>query len=235
MEEALRALGVRDELLSAQERRTLDEDGVLILENYIAPDMLAALRQRYDELAENNWALNVVGKGQIFNRVITDPKLLTAAAHVIKGPFKLLAINGRTAPPGAGAQKLHPDHPIAVEPGDYAVLNSMWMLDDFTEDNGATRYVPASHRSGRLPGDEMENPEDAHPRERKLIAPAGSVALINAHVWHGGTLNTTDGQRRVLACAFTRRENPQQADQRATLSTEFVAGLTSAERWLLDV
>lgn len=235
MDEALRTLGVRDDLLSEEERTALDEDGVVILEGYIPAGMLESLRQKYDELVDDNWILNLVGKGDVFHEVINDPKLLTAAAHVIGRPFKLLAINGRSAPPGAGAQKLHPDFPSAVKPGDYSVLNSMWMLDDFTEDNGATRYVPASHRSGRVPGDEMEDVHAVHPKERKLVAPAGSVAIINAHVWHGGTLNTTQRPRRVVACAFTSREFPQQADQRAALGTDGIARLTPAERWLLDV
>lgn len=248
MEEALATLGVHDGLLSEEERRTLDLEGVLILEDHMDPAVLQRLQARFDEIiAEQEAAgtpereagakgiMNTVDKGPVFEAVFSDPKLLAAARHVIGRPFKIMALNGRSALPGSGLQGLHPDWETPVDPGGYSIINSMWLLDDFTERNGATRVVPGSHRTGHLPGDEMANPVDTHPRERKIIAPAGSVAIFNAHVWHGGTLNASDRPRRVLHCAFVAREHPQQTDQRANLSPETVARLTPAQRWLLDV
>ena len=84
----------------------------------------------------------------------------------------------------------------------------MWMLTDFTEDNGPTRVVPRSHRSGKHPQDVMEAPEEAHPDEIKLIGAAGTVVVFNSHLWHGATLNpaiTTAQTLPVFGVAATTR------------------------------
>ena len=60
----------------------------------------------------------------------------------------------------------------------------MWLLTDFTKENGPTRVVPGSHRSGKHPQDVMEAPEEAHPDEIKLIGTAGTVVVFNSHLWH---------------------------------------------------
>jgi ectoine hydroxylase-related dioxygenase (phytanoyl-CoA dioxygenase family) len=64
----------------------------------------------------------------------------------------------------------------------------MWALDDFTEDNGATRFIPGSHRwvDGRPDGDE----EMVH-----AVMPAGSVLFYLGKLWHGGGANRTDRPR----------------------------------------
>lgn len=232
MSEALSSFGVDDGLLTEQERMRLDTDGVVVLEHHMDEDLLEAFRARYDVLTDH---VNLVDKGEVFWAALKDPKLLSAALHVLRRPFQLFAMNGRTAMPGGGSQKLHPDWGSAVEPGSYSIVNSMWMLDDFTEENGSTRFVPGSHRSGRLPTDDLSDPMDRHPNERRLLGPAGSVAIINAHVWHGGTKNSTSHPRRVFTCAFAGREHAQQTVQREALSEEFVAGLDAPMRWLLGV
>ena len=141
--------------------------------------------------------------------------------------LKLSSLNSRAALPGEGLQALHADWSGPVAPGDYQVCNSIWLLDDFTEHNGATRVVPGTHRSGSLPRDAMADPKAAHPHEQKLLAPAGTVVIFNSHVWHGGTLNSTDQPRRALHSYFCRRNQPQQLDQRAYIRPETYA---AAER-----
>ena len=63
------------------------------------------------------------------------------------------------------------------------------MLDDFTPDNGATRMMPGSHTWGTRPQDVLADPMAPHPQEVLLTGKAGSVAVMNAHLWHGGTAN----------------------------------------------
>jgi ectoine hydroxylase-related dioxygenase (phytanoyl-CoA dioxygenase family) len=151
------------------------------------------------------------------------------------GEFKLSSLNSRAALPGQGLQALHADWGKAVEPGDYYVCNSIWLLDDFTEENGATRVVPGTQRSGKLPRDVMDNPADPHPDERLLIAPAGTVVIFNSHTWHGGTLNRSAKRRRAMHSYFCRRDQPQQLDQRKYSRPETYARLSEAARYILDV
>jgi ectoine hydroxylase-related dioxygenase (phytanoyl-CoA dioxygenase family) len=240
-------LGLRDDLLEATTRSDLDRDGVAILQNHMSPDLLDALREAFDRIVAEEEAagvsqrepgattiVDVVGKGEIFEQVWADPTLLTAADHVIREPFKMLAMNARAALPGAGLQALHADWGKPAEPGRFKVINSLWMLDDFTEQNGATRYLPGTHRSPTTPGEALTDPLAPHPDEHKMVAPAGSVALMNAHTWHGGTVNRTDRPRRAVHCAFVTREHPQHTTLRDFLPREMVERLTPAQRWLLD-
>ena len=122
-----------------------------------------------------------------------------------------------------------------MPPGEFCVCNSIWLLDDFTAENGATRVVPGSHRSGLHPREALADPKAPHPEEVLLTAPAGTVVVFNSHTWHGGTLNRTSRPRRALHSYFCRRDQPQQLDQRRYLRPETRARLSEAALWILDV
>jgi ectoine hydroxylase-related dioxygenase (phytanoyl-CoA dioxygenase family) len=247
---ALEALGVRDDTLTKAERDALDRDGFLPLSDILAEQQVAAFRTRLDELlaqegddagkevhqeAGTDRLSDLVNKGKIFEVCFTHPRVLAAIAHVLRGEFKLSSLNARSALPGQGLQALHADWGKAVEPGEYVVCNSIWLLDDFTESNGATRVVPGSQRSAALPRDVMPDPRAEHPDEIKLLAPAGTVVIFNSHTWHGGTLNASDRPRRALHSYFCQRDQPQQLDQRKYIRPETCVRLSSAACYILDV
>jgi ectoine hydroxylase-related dioxygenase (phytanoyl-CoA dioxygenase family) len=248
--EALHALGVTPTTLTDAERAQLDRDGYVPLFGVMDAAQVAAFNDRLAELltAEGDGAgkevhqeagterlSNLIDKGELFTQCFTEPRVLAAIAHVLGGDLKLSSLNARAALPGQGLQHLHADWNEAVAPDQYQVCNSIWLLDDFTAENGATRVVAGSHRSGKMPRDEMEDPGQPHPDERVLIAPAGTVVVFNSHTWHGGTLNRTQHPRRAMHSYFTRRHHAQQLDQRAHLRPETVARLTPAQRLILDV
>ncbi len=247
---ALAALGVTADTLSTAEKEALDRDGFLPLYGILAADQITAMNTRLDQLltAEGDLAgtevhresgtdrlSDLVNKDAIFTICFTHPRVLAGIAHVLQGDLKLSSLNSRAALPGEGLQALHADWHAPVEPDAYMVCNSIWLLDDFTEQNGATRVVPGSHRSGKSPRDELPDPRAVHPHEIKLLAPAGTVVIFNSHVWHGGTLNTTEQRRRALHSYFCRRDQPQQLDQSKYLRPETNARLSPAARFILDV
>lgn len=246
---ALRELGVTAGLLTAAERARLDADGFLPLPGILPGEQLQVIRQRLAELsaAEGDRAglevhqeegtdrlADLVNKDPVFEVCFTSPRVLAAVAHVL-GDFTLSSLNSRAALPGAGLQRLHTDWGEPVPVGDYQVCNSIWLIDDFTPDNGPTRVVPGSHRSGRLPGQALADPWAPHPGEVKLLGQAGTVVIFNAHLWHGGTGNTTRRPRRALHSYFCRRGRKQQLDQRAYLRPETLARLSPAARHILGV
>ncbi|HJZ46324.1 MAG TPA: phytanoyl-CoA dioxygenase family protein [Roseiflexaceae bacterium] len=248
--EALCALGVRDDTLTEDDRARLDEDGFLPLYGILAPEQIAAISARLTALldeegeqagtevhqeAGTDRLSDLVNKDPIFEICFTHPRVLAGIAQVLKGDLKLSSLNSRAALPGEGLQALHADWGGPVAPGDYYVCNSIWLLDDFTERNGATRVVPGTHRSGKAPRDEMPDPKATHPHEKKLLAPAGTVVIFNSHVWHGGTLNASAQPRRALHSYFCRRDQPQQLDQRRYIRPETYARLSEAARYILDV
>ena len=249
-EEALAQLNASQDLLSHDEKQFLDEQGYLPLPEIMNHAQVDALRTRFDELVEEegekagtevhqeagtNRLSNLVDKGEIFEICFTHPRVLAAMRHVLGPDFRLSSLNGRAALPGQGLQGLHADWATGVEPGDYYVCNSIWLLSDFTEQNGATRVVPGSNRSGQHPKDALGDPTAPHPDEVILTAPAGTVVVFNSHTWHGGTLNRSDEPRYGLHSYFTRRDQRQQTAQKALLSEETKARLSEAARVILDV
>ena len=115
----------------------------------------------------------------------------------------------------------------------YWVCNTVWMLDPFTAENGALRALPGSHRSGRLPEAALRDPRASHRDEMLITGPAGSVVVMNAHVWHGGTVNHSDQSRTALHAFYCRRDKPQQLYQKGHLDEQVQARLSAAERHLL--
>ncbi|HZP84609.1 MAG TPA: phytanoyl-CoA dioxygenase family protein [Chthonomonadaceae bacterium] len=248
--EALTALGVRDDTLTQEEKEFLDREGYLPLRGILTQEQVAAICKRQAELlaeegdkaglevhqeAGTDRLADLINKGTMYHVVISHPRVLAAIAHVLQYDLKLSSLNSRAALPGQGRQGLHADWGRLETPGDYQVCNSIWLLDDFTPENGATRVVPGSHRSGKTPGDEMANPADPHPNEVVLLGKAGDVVVFNAHTWHGGTLNRTDRPRRALHGYFTRRHNTQQLDQQKYLRRETWEQLSEAQRVVLGV
>lgn len=250
IEEALYQLGVREDSLTAEEKSFLDENGYLTLANLLSPEQTQAIVTRLEELVAQEGEeagkefrqeagairlSNLVNKGEVFEVCYTHPRVLAAIAHVLSYDLKLSSLNSRFALPGEGLQRLHVDWKEAVPPGEYQVCNSIWLMDDFTAQNGATRVVPGSQRKGTLPQDEMADPMAAHPDELLLIAPAGTVVIFNSHTWHGGTLNQSDKPRRAIHSYFCRRHQPQQVDQHKYIEPSTYARLSEAARFILDV
>ncbi len=246
---ALAGLGITAHSIDGETRDRLDRVGYAALPGVLTDNQLTMMRTRLAELlaAEGQRAglevhqeagtdrlADLVNKDPVFDVCFTDPRLLACVAHVL-GEFKLSSLNFRAALPGHGQQALHAEGKPVTDPADYQVCNSIWLLDDFTADNGATRVVPGSHRSGRAPGDAMPDVRAAHPEEVLLLAPAGTVVVFNSHLWHGGTVNRSPAPRRALHSYFTRRGNTQQLNQKQYVRQETLSRLSPAARFVLDV
>ena len=195
---------------------------------------------------------NLFNKSPAFDRCLQCQPTL-AAAHYLLGEVRVYSLNARNPQQGQGQQLLHSDVP-RVHADDWRVVNSMGMLDDMTHDNGPTRVVPGSHRwvpinvpdVNMAEGTEIAvTPEDReimptdplapHPKEVRLTGRAGSVAVINGHIWHGGTRNESGASRQVLHLAIGRRDLPQQLNEREHLTPELLERSNPAQRFLLDI
>lgn len=247
---ALCELGVTETTLDPQTRIRLDEDGYAPISGVLSTVQLELVRDTLADLSHREGAnagrevhqetgtdrlADLVNKGDVFDIFYTHPHVLAAIAHVLGGDLKLSSLNSRVALPGQGHQSLHADFGTAVGPDGYQVCNSIWLLDDFTEENGATRVVPGSHRFDDIPANALADPTAPHPDERLLLAPAGTVVVFNSHLWHGGTRNATSAPRRAVHAYFTRRHRPQQLDQRTYLRHQTYERISPAARFILGV
>ena len=85
-------------------------------------------------------------------------------------------------------------------PGHSVIATSILCCDDFTEDAGATRFVPGSHHLRRHPVDgEGESEAIA------VNAPTGSIILWDGAMWHGNCPRTLAGERVVLHLTCNRQ------------------------------
>ena len=178
MATALAELGVTEATLDAETAERLDRDGYAPLPGVLDGAQVEAIRTRLAELmdAEGDQAgievhqeagtdrlADLVNKGEMFRPCFTDSRVLACMAYVL-GDFKLSSLNFRAALPGQGHQNLHTDWGGPVEPGEYQVCNAIWLLDDFTASNGATRVVPGSHRARTVPRLALPDPAARAPR-----------------------------------------------------------------------
>lgn len=130
------------------------DDGLLL-------DLRARVEQLWDEEGANAGAefrkepgarrlANLMDKGEVFERVVSDRRVLEAVRHVLGEDFKLSSLNARSTDPWSSeCQPLHCDAGAVADESGFWVCNTIWLLDDFTRENGATRIVPGSqYRAG---------------------------------------------------------------------------------------
>jgi ectoine hydroxylase-related dioxygenase (phytanoyl-CoA dioxygenase family) len=231
-------------LLTAESQQRLRDQGYLIFPALLSAEDVARFNERVEELfaAEGDGAggefktepgarriANAVDKGEIFEKVIETSQVLKAIEVVLGADFKLSSLNIRSANPHNGcAQPLHVDSGALPDALGNSVCNSVWLLDDFTERNGALRVVPGSHKWGRAP-----EPGARVDAEVLVTGRAGDVVVMNAHMWHGGSENFTDGQRRAMHVYYTRGDKPQQQYQKRLVRAEVQARLSPLGRRLL--
>jgi Phytanoyl-CoA dioxygenase (PhyH) len=233
-------------MLSAADRRQLDDRGYLVLPDFVPAAMLEKMRECVETLCTEEGddagseflpepgtrrLANLVDKGDVFARMIVMPGILECIEAVIGADYKLSSLNARsTNPHNPEAQPWHVDTGAIADERGYSVCNTIWMLDDFTPDNGATRMIPRSHTWRRLPA---PGNRDALPDEQLVTGRAGTVVVMNTHMWHAGTGNRTDRCRRALHGFYTRADKPQQQFQKALLRPQTVATLTPVQRKVL--
>jgi len=206
-------------LPSPAERRRLDEDGFVSLGPLFRPAEAAAAIHQLEGLLASGIApgqggtlhldLDEVlparaagGDAAWLATVARHPRIVGAVQHVLGAEVGPGRSRYRAPRPGFGRQSLHVDWSAPVRPGEYVVCNAFVALTPFTAGNGATRVVPGSHRGYLVPG--RRDAERRHPDERQLVGPAGTVFVVNGHVWHAGARNDSDAVRHAVLVTFAR-------------------------------
>jgi ectoine hydroxylase-related dioxygenase (phytanoyl-CoA dioxygenase family) len=167
----------------------------------------------------------------VFDDLYVFPPLLQACRRVIGRPFKLSSLLARTLRPGSPAQELHVD--VRRDSADWPLLGFILMVDGFRPDNGATRFVPGSHRWPGTPEDTVPDPLAEHEGEVLACGRAGSLLVFDGSTWHGHTANTSSGPRRSLQGAFIPRDGRAATDFAARMHPETRARLGPLARHVL--
>ncbi len=191
------------------------------------------------------WML--VNKGKVFRDMLSQPTMRAVVGHVLGKDYLLSSYGANIAKPGGIAMNLHTDqwwmpepihrkpspvpagsltrelsnredeHPALIAPP--VVVNVMWMLNDFTEANGATRLVPRSHLCGRRPDKE---------RDRDVVSiaaegVAGTAMLFDGRIWHGTGANVSNENRLGILSTFVAPQFRTQVNFTMATAPEVVA------------
>jgi hypothetical protein len=171
-----------------------------------------------------------VNRGAEFDELYVFPPLLEACCRVIGRPFKLSSFHARTLRPGAPTEDLHVD--VGRDSADWPLLGFILMVDEFRPDNGATRFVPGSHRWSETP-DTLPDLRAEHVGQVLACGSAGSLVIFNGSAWHGHGANTSKGPRRSLQGAFIPRDGRAGTDFSARMQPESRARLGPLARYVL--
>jgi hypothetical protein len=227
--------------LSGDAAQQLEERGFTVLDGLLSPTEAMRLADAYDAAAAVAAASDVragstttriadfVNRGAAFDPLYVLPPVLSACCAVIGGPFKLSSFHARTLRPCSPAQDLHVD----VRPGsrDWPLVGFIVMIDPFRPDNGATRFVPGSHRNSQ---EDMAPLDHAVGREAALACgPAGSLVIFNGSTWHGHSANMGGEPRRSLQGAFIPRTGNAATDFAVRMHADTRARLGRIAQYVL--
>lgn len=178
---------------------------------------------------------DLVNKGEIFDVLYQNEEVLSLVKHTIGDDFKLSSLNLRSPKGAKENQDMHVDYPWAVSGEKFYACNALWLLDDMTAQNGATRILPGTQTSGKMPYEEMPNLKADHPDQILLEAKAGDVLFVNSHVWHGGSRNKSGEDRTIVQSYFVNRAHTPQQHQRFQIKESTKSRLNKESLKILDI
>lgn len=176
---------------------------------------------------------DLVNRGAAFDDLYVFPPLLDACCLVIGRPFKLSSLQTRTLRERTPAQELHVDVPR--DSPDFPLLGFIVMIDEFRSDNGATRFVPGSHRWPGSPAEILSDPWAAYDGEVAACGSAGSLLVFSGSAWHGHGANSSSAPRRSIQGAFIPREGNAAVDFAARMQPDTHERLSPLARYLLSL
>jgi ectoine hydroxylase-related dioxygenase (phytanoyl-CoA dioxygenase family) len=213
-------------------KRILKDHGLAILEGVLGPSELAMVRAAvargiesdrqgdiqlqgfaFDPDDRNIRLFDLINKDRVFRDLAEHPVAVDFVRHWIGEPFSLSNFSGNVTAPGSGAMSTHADAgymPVPWPPYPIAI-NIAWAIDDFTADNGGTRFIPGSYHldfgPNHLPepGDRRAGELRALPPPRPVVCPAGSIFIMDGRVWHHTGPNTTADVTRIGLFAYYTR------------------------------
>jgi ectoine hydroxylase-related dioxygenase (phytanoyl-CoA dioxygenase family) len=213
--------------------RRIAEDGYSVLPDAIEPELVDEIDEALLKLerdlgtvpAENlfeglhTWRVyNLLVHGAVFQKIPVHPNVLPVVEGVLDPGLLISSLSSIAIGPDEQAQPIHADDQLIplTRPHVPIICNTMWAITDFTEENGATRLVPASHLSDQPPN--PLEPYETIPAEMRK----GSVLVWVGSLWHGGGANKTDRRRVGIAMNYCAGYIRQQENQQLGVAPSLV-------------
>lgn len=234
-------------------RRHLGEDGFCILPEVMSADQLrrtrtalegtvAGMHRRgtsthlpfLDPNANSVRVDNLPERDPVFIELLRHPTIVEIVRDLFGADGYVSNFTASIAMPGARSMRIHSDQALVVPPPwtDAVIFNAIWCLDDAHQANGATLYLPGSHRFRTA----ADVPADARSRMRPFEARAGSVIIMEGRTWHTSGDNVTKDERRALLFAlYSRGYVRAQTNWDAALSAQTKTQIDAETRALMGM
>ena len=172
---------------------------------------------------------NLLAHGRRFEAIPVHPRVLPVVEGVLDPGCLVSSLSSIAIHPGETAQPIHADDQLLPLPKPHVatVCNTMWALTDFTEENGATRIIPGSHKADHSPAYGSEPPSIA------AEMPRGSVLIWHGSLGHGGGANRSQGVRVGIAMNYCAGWIRQQENQQLGIPREIARGFSPRLRELV--
>jgi ectoine hydroxylase-related dioxygenase (phytanoyl-CoA dioxygenase family) len=219
----------------------LDAEGYCIIDNAVSDAVIDAVNDQIQPYLDRTPEGENNAVGTLTRRCGAVPARSSASHAMVMHPTVLGATRkflGRNASavqlnltqvicidPGQKAQFLHRDEG-AWDWYDHFPVNfhievsTIWAMDDFTEENGATRVIPGSHKHNLLPLTFSQ--ADTFAAEMKK----GSVLVYTGKTIHGGGENKSQASRRALNIDYCVGWVRQEENQYLSIPLEVAKNFT---------
>jgi ectoine hydroxylase-related dioxygenase (phytanoyl-CoA dioxygenase family) len=153
---------------------------------------------RRDDRIGQQHVRGLLALGEIFERLVQHPAIIEIAEAMLGDDMTLGAYSARILHPGATEMGVHIDYPYWAMRGPFTtrppmMVQVIWMLQDFTEQNGATLVAPRSQLRCARP-----NREDFVRDAIKITGNAGDAIVSHGLLWHDTSPNHTAEPRVSL-------------------------------------
>jgi ectoine hydroxylase-related dioxygenase (phytanoyl-CoA dioxygenase family) len=197
----------------------LEANGFCVVEDVLTVAEVSGIREKLlDAAAESNRrgvpthipsldpndanirVFNLLDLNPIFLELMERPEAIEFVKKLVGDDFIVSNFTANIARPGAKSMHAHSDLGI-VFPGPWLKpwsMNVLWCLDDVHQDNGATRYLPNSHKityAKDVPHDMLDN-------MRSFKAKAGSIIIMDGRLWHTSGENVTEKEERAIVFGY---------------------------------
>ena len=185
---------------------------------------------------------NLLAKGEIFSHMAAHPAIMKVMRAFIGSEFIMGSIAANRILPGGPGQEPHIDypywdfhspetHPARINATFPLNAQATIMLDPFTEETGATAYVPGTQRELHYPDESDRFFERC---ERMLGEPGDTVIFFGA-VWHCAMPNRSNIDRSAIITQYLPKFVKPMENMPAALPEEFVRNASPDIRQLLGL
>jgi ectoine hydroxylase-related dioxygenase (phytanoyl-CoA dioxygenase family) len=217
-------------------RTEIDARGCALVESLFNKDLVRRCRTALERAIETEAGYHgttdyadycMVQCCPMYDRVFIDlldvDDLIAPLKDVLGAGCIVYSYASSSLPPGGTnfAARIHVDCPRLI-PGYLTNMGVVVLLDDFTEENGATFYLPGSHTRAEPP-----DRDEFFSHAERLVAPAGSAWFVNPRVWHAAGTNTTGRWRHSIGINMCRPYMKQRIDIPRLLADTNLEGVSN--------